>query len=104
MDEILEHRKNIRQRVQNYAAKLAKSGAKTPKILSFFGRAKGYQANGDGTYQHYMIKLIGAQNAVNFKGSKILSVEQIIASKPDIIILTLCYSFKWSFEIARERD
>ena len=53
------------------------------------GLAKGYQANGDGTYQHYMIKLIGAQNAVNFKGSKILSVEQIIASKPDIIILDL---------------
>ena len=87
VDEILEHRKNIRERVQNYAAKLAKSGAKTPKILSFFGRAKGYQTNGDGTYQHYMIKLIGAQNAVNFKGSKILSTEQIIASKPDIIIL-----------------
>lgn len=88
VDEILEHRKNIRERVQNYAAKLAKSGAKTPKILSFLGRAKGYQANGDGAYQHYMIKLIGAQNAVNFKGSKILSVEQIIASKPDIIILS----------------
>ena len=39
-----------------------------------------------------MIKLIGAQNAVNFKGSKILSAEQIIASNPDISYLVALMS------------
>lgn len=86
LDEILNHRKSIFERIKSYAS--TQKHAKTPKILTFYGRGNSYQANGDGTYQHYAINLIGAQNAINFKGSKIISKEQIIALNPDIIILS----------------
>ena len=95
VDEILSHRKSVFGRIKSYV--VTKPHAKSPKILTFYGRANGFVANGEGTYQHYAIKLIGAQNAVNFKGSKMISTEQLIASNPDIIILS-------SFDLLMPKD
>lgn len=95
VDEILSHRKSVFERIKSYV--VTKPHAKSPKILTFYGRANSFQANGEGTYQHYAINLIGAQNAVNFKGSKIISTEQLIASNPDIIILS-------SFDLLMPKD
>ncbi|GAB3713441.1 ABC transporter substrate-binding protein [Nocardiopsis oceani] len=62
----------------------------TPSVLYLNQASDGYTTNGAGTYQDYVIDLVGAENpAAELSGSTVeVGIEQILEWDPDIVLLS----------------
>lgn len=84
VERILKNRNESATKVENFVNTLSDK----PRVLFIFGRDKSYEAAGKNSYFDYEINLSGGINAANFNGFRIINKEEIIASNPDVILLS----------------